>query len=44
MSLTNQLSDEKETFATCLLSTDCTTTSGIEHTITVQSRYAIPSI
>ena len=33
MSLINQLSDEKEPFATCLLSTDCTTTSGIEHRV-----------
>ena len=33
MSLINQLSDEKEPFATCLLSTDCTTTNGIEHRV-----------
>lgn len=33
MSIINQLSDEKEPFATCLLSTDCTTTNGIEHRV-----------
>ena len=33
MSIINQFSDEKEPFATCLLSTDCTTTSGIEHRV-----------
>ena len=39
MSLINQLSDEKEPFATCLLSIDCTTTSGIEHRVLELLRY-----
>ncbi len=33
MFLVNQLSDEKEPFATCLLSTGCMTTNGIEHRV-----------
>ncbi len=33
MSIINQLSDEKDHFASCNLSTDCTTISGIKHRV-----------